>query len=129
MKNRPGRKKSRRKAQKVEDDMGKWATYQKRGGSDQFGALPAPGPSGGDWTIGAPTTTTIPFTRVAVIPSGATQMLARAINNATGAIASAFSGSPISSLTTGTTYRVQTAWFNGAVQVSEASPSTLVTTA
>lgn len=122
-------KKSKRKLRKkVEDDMGKWATYQKRGGSDAFGALPAPGPSGGDWTIGSPTTTTIPFTRVAVIPGGATQLLARAIKNSDGSLASAFSGTPISSLTTGTQYRVQTAWFNGAVQVSEASPSTLVTT-
>jgi hypothetical protein len=105
--------------------MGKWATYQKRGGSNFFGSIAQPGPSGGDWTIGTPAAGAIPVTRVAAIPSGATQMLWRAINNATGVQAIAFSGS-LSGLTPGTTYRIQAAWFNGSQQVSEASPATLV---
>lgn len=107
--------------------MGKWATYQKRGGSEAYGQLAAPGPSGGDWTIGAPTTTTIPVTRVAPIPSGATGMNFRAISNATGLVI-AESGT-LTGLTTATTYRVAAAWWNGAQRVSEYSAATLVTTA
>jgi hypothetical protein len=111
-----------------EDEMGKWATYQRRGGSSMFGSLAAPGPSGGDWTIGTVTATTIPTTRVAPVPSGAVSMLFRAINNVTGAVTQPFNTS-IAGLTTATAYRVQAAWFNGTQQVSEASPATLVTTA
>lgn len=122
-------KKKRKKLLKKEDDMGKWATYQKRGGSEAFGSLPQPLGAPTDWTIGAPTTTTIPLTRVAAIPAGATAMLWRAIKNSDGTLGSPFNGSPLSGLTTGTQYRVQAAWFNGAQQVSEASVASLVTTA
>lgn len=107
--------------------MGKWATYQKRGGSQTFGLLSAPGPSGGDWTIGAPTATTIPVTRVAAIPAPATQMIFRAINNATGLVI-AESGT-LTGLVTATTYRVQSSWWNAAGRISEYSPATLVITA
>lgn len=111
--------------------MGKWATYQKRGGSNIGGGglimLAAPGPSGGDWTIGAPTTTTIPTTRVAAIPSPATQMIFRAINNATGAVTQ--ESGALNALVTGTTYRVAASWFSAAGRISDYSPATLVTTA
>lgn len=107
--------------------MGKWSTYQKRGSAAFFGTMPAPADA--DWTVGTPTTTTIPCTRVAAVPGGATQMLWRAINNTTNVLAAAFQASPVSGLTTGTQYRVQAAWFNGGVQVSDASPAKLATTA
>lgn len=107
--------------------MGKWSTYQKRGGAVAFGSVAQPGPSGGDWTIGTPTTTTIPVTRVAALPASATGMNFRAINNTTGLVV-AESGT-LTALTTGTIYRVAAAWWNGAIRVSEYSAATLVTTA
>jgi hypothetical protein len=78
--------------------------------------------------VGTITATTIAFNRIAAIPGGATAMLWRAINNATNAPATAFAGSPMVGLTTVTAYRIQAAWFNGSIQVSEASPARLVTT-
>jgi hypothetical protein len=107
--------------------MGKFAQYLKRGSASQHGLMS--GPIDADWTVGTPTATTIPLTRVAAIPAGATQMLWRAINAATGALGSPFNGSPLSGLTTATQYKVQAAWFNGSIQVSDASPVKLVTTA
>lgn len=107
--------------------MGKWAQYSKRGSALLFGSIPAPAIA--DFTIGSPTATTIPVTRVAPIPAGSTAMLWRATNNATGVLAAAYTGSPISGLVTATQYRVQAAWFNGSQQVSDSSPAVLVTTA
>lgn len=106
--------------------MGKWASYNKRG-SAPFGGIMA-APAGADWSVGTITTTSIAFTRIAAIPTGATTMLGRAINNVTNVPATAFTGSPITGLTTLTAYRVQVAWFNGSIQVSDPSPAVLVST-
>jgi hypothetical protein len=107
--------------------VGKWAQYSKRGSAPLFGNVAAPALA--DFTVGVPTATTIPLTRVAAIPAGSTSMLWRAINNATGVLTAPFNPSPLTGLTTATQYRVQAAWFNGSQQVSDPSPTVLVTTA
>lgn len=108
--------------------VGKWAQYQKRGGAVTLGSLAPPAGQPIDWTIGTQTATTIPTTRVAAIPAGATQMLWRAIRNSDGAVVVPFNNS-LTGLTTLTAYRVAAAWFNGSgIQVSDASPAAIVTT-
>lgn len=108
--------------------MGKWATYKRRGGSNFFGTVAAPGVVTTDWSLGAVTATTIGITRNAGIPANATVLFGRAINNTTNLVVAESSGG-LSGLVTATTYRVATAWFNGAIRVSDWSPATLVTTA
>lgn len=105
--------------------MGKFAQYRKRGSAPQFGSMAAPADA--DWTIGVTTSSTIPTTRVAPIPAGATSMLWRAIVAATG-VAGAYTGT-LSGLLSATQYKVQAAWFNGAQKVSDDSAVKLATTA
>jgi hypothetical protein len=112
--------------------MGKWAQYRKRGTNVQQGSLAAP--VAGQFTVGTPTTTTIPVTRVASIPLGADDMVARAIVAATGTIGATQAGAggtnlTLTGLVSATAYRVYVAWFNGVVRVSDWSISTPATTA
>jgi hypothetical protein len=105
--------------------MGKWATYQKRGGTSFFGSISAPGPSPGDWTAATGGVGVINVTRFAGLPSGASQMLYRAIDTTTQLVAVPFNQT-LTGLVSGRAYKVQSAWFNGGVQVSEASPAVTV---
>lgn len=104
--------------------MGKHAQYLKRSSSKGLGQLPAP--TLADFSIGSPTTTTIPTTRIAAIPPNATNMLWTAINNSTNL------GIPATGVLSGlaplTPYRVLAAWYRGSTQVSDWSPATLVST-
>lgn len=108
--------------------MGKWATYQKRGGGSIFGQIAAPGAS--SYSVGTITTTTIPLTRVDPIPTGADSMVAQAWNVATGlpVLSQTVGSGALNGLTTGTQYRFRVAWFRGAVQVSDWSPTAVATT-
>jgi|KBSMisStaDraftv2_1062788.scaffolds.fasta_scaffold156327_2 hypothetical protein len=101
--------------------MGKWATYQKRGGGAIFGSIAAPGPAPTDFTAVTGGVGVITVTRVAAIPSGATGMNFRAIDTTTNLVAQDFNGT-LTGLISARVYKVQAAWFNGALRVSEASP-------
>lgn len=105
--------------------MGKWATYQKRGGSNMFGTFAAPAAAPTDFTAVTGGVGVITVARVAAVPTGATAMLWRAIDTTTQLVASAFNGT-LTGLVSGRAYKVQAAWFNGAMQVSEASPAITV---
>jgi hypothetical protein len=102
--------------------MGKWATYQKRGGSNMFGSIAAPGPAPTDFTAVTGGVGVITVTRVAPIPGAATQMLFRAIDTTTNLVTVPYNGI-LTGLVSGRAYRVQAAWWNGSQQVSEASPA------
>jgi len=105
--------------------MGKWATYQKRGGQQAFGTIAAPGPAPTDFTAVTGGFGVITVTRVAGIPAGASGMNFRAIRLLDGTVGQNWNG-VLTTLTSGNVYKVQAAWFNGAVQVSDASPVVLV---
>jgi hypothetical protein len=105
--------------------MGKWATYQKRGGQAAFGMMAAPGPAPTDWTAVTGGVGVITVTRVAPIPTGATGMNWRAIDTTTNLVTVNWAGSLVG-LVSGRPYRVQASWWNAAVMVSDASPSTTV---
>lgn len=105
--------------------MGKWATYQKRGGSNFFGSIAAPGPAPTDFTAVTGGVGVITVARVAAIPNGATSMLFRAKDNTTNLVTIAYSSS-LTGLVSGRSYNVQAAWFNGPIQVSEGSPAIAV---
>lgn len=105
--------------------MGKWATYQKRGGSGQQGSLAAPGPAPTDWTAVTGAAGVITVTRVAAIPAGATAMLWRAQDTTTNVMTN-FGNSTLTGLVSGRAYKVQASWFNGALLVSDWSAATVV---
>lgn len=105
--------------------MGKWATYRKRGGENFFGSIAAPAAAPTDWTAVTGGVGVITVTRVASIPSGATGMNWRAIDTTTQLVTVNWNGT-LTGLVSGRAYKVQAAWFNGAVQVSDASPQTTV---
>lgn len=105
--------------------MGKWATYQKRGTSAQLGTMAAPGPAPTDWTAVTGGAGVITVTRVAAIPTGATGMNFRAIDTTTQLVTVNWN-STLTGLVSARPYKVQAAWFNGAIQVSDASPQTTV---
>lgn len=100
--------------------MGKWATYQKRGGSPQFGVMAPPNPPPVGFTALTGGVGVITVTRLDAIPGGATQMLFRAIDSTTNLVAVNYN-STLTGLVSGRVYKVQAAWFNGAIQVSDAS--------
>lgn len=104
--------------------MGKWAQYMKRGSAPAFGVMSAPVDA--DWTAVTGAAGVITVTRLAPVPTGATSMLFRAINNATNVVAHPFNPT-LTGLAAATQFRVQSAWFNGSVQVSDASTAKLVT--
>lgn len=105
--------------------MGKWATYQKRGGSNLYGSVLAPGAAPTDWTAVTGGVGVITVTRVAAIPSGATQMLWRAIDT-TNNLVPLTGNATLTGLVSGRAYKVQASWFNGGTAVSDWSPSTTV---
>lgn len=104
--------------------MGKWATYQKRGGSNAYGSIAAPGPAPTDWTAVTGGVGVITVTRVAALPSPATSMLFRTIDTTTNLQVTL--GATATGLVTGRSYRVQAAWFGPMGQLSEFSPQTTV---
>jgi hypothetical protein len=104
--------------------MGKWSTYQRRGGSSLFGTMAAPGPAPTDFTAVTGGVGIITVARVAPIPSGATTMLFRAIDTVTN-VPGAFTGT-LTGLVSARPYRVQATWFDGARQVSDPSPQITV---
>lgn len=99
--------------------MGKWSAQRRSGGGVTAYQLAAPGPA--DWQLTSHTSSSITVDRLGAIPSPANGIRARAVNIATG---SPFTSSTqvttatVSGLSSGATYRVQVAWFNGAVQMS-----------
>lgn len=106
---------------RINNTMGKWAQYQKRGGARITGNMSAP--IAGNFTIGTVTTTTIPVNRVAAIPAPATQAGVLVVHNLSGAVAfeNNAAGTPITAtgLTSGVTYRVYAAWFANNVRLSD----------
>ena len=90
-----------------------------------FGSLAAPGPAPTDFTAITGGVGAITVTRVAAVPGGATTMTFRAIDTTTNLVAVNWSGA-LTGLVSARPYRVQASWFNGAVQVSEASPQITV---
>lgn len=111
--------------------MGKWASYRKRGSAAQHGFLQAP--QIGDWTVGAPTATTLTITRVAAIPGGASSMGILTVNVLTGNFVSltgptASTPFNVTGLTPATAYRLQAAWFSGTLRISDWSAPLLGTT-
>lgn len=110
--------------------MGKWATYQKRGGSNQFGSIAAPGPAPTDFTAVTGGVGVITVTRVAATPSPATGgsqggMFFRAIDNTNNQV-TVNGSSTLTGLVSGRQYRVSAAWFGAAGQLSDWSVMTLV---
>lgn len=104
--------------------MGKWSTYRRRGGSNFFGVMAAPGVNGVDWLAETGVAGGILLSRLASIPAGATQMLWRVTDTVTGTVSSfAGAGSFDNELVAGRSYRVQASWFNGSRQVSGPSPA------
>lgn len=101
--------------------MGKWATYQKRGGSNFFGSVATLNPPPTGWTAVTGGVGVITVTRFDAIPAGATGANYRAIDTTTNLVA-ALSGT-LTGLVSGRVYKVQAAWYNGAQQVSEWSQS------
>lgn len=105
--------------------MGKWATYQKRGGSNVFGNVLQPLGAPTDWTAVTGGVGVITVTRLAGIPGGATQMLWRAIDTTTNIVA-LNGNATLTGLVSGRAYRVQASWWNGTVLVSDWSLPTTV---
>lgn len=105
--------------------MGKWASQLKRGSTFALGTMAAPGPAPTDWTAVTGGVGVITVARVAAIPAGAQAMLWRAVDTTTGAIAQNWNGT-LTGLVSGRSYRVSASWWNATVQISEASPYTLV---
>lgn len=103
--------------------MGKWATYQKRGGAAQFGILAQPTASGVDWTIATGGAGVILVTRLSGLPAPATNLLFRAIDTTTNLVAVNYN-STLTGLVSARVYKVQAAWFGVAGQLSDASPAT-----
>lgn len=101
--------------------MGKWATYQRRGGTNFLGIMAAPGPSGTDWSAVTGGVGVITVTRLAGLQAGTTGMNYRAIDTTTQLVTVNWNGS-LSGLVSGRAYKVSAAWFNGATIVSDASP-------
>lgn len=105
--------------------MGKWATYQKRGGQAQFGIMAPPGPPPGDWTAVTGAVGVINVTRFVGVPSGATQMLFRAIDQTNQSVPLP-GNTVLTGLVSGRAYKVQSSWWNGAIAVSDWSPGIVV---
>lgn len=104
--------------------MGKWSTYQKRGGSGFIGSMAPPGvANGGDWTLGVGAVGAINVTRNASIPTGATAMLWRAKDTTTN-LMTATGNTVLNGLVSGRVYAVQAAWWNGAQLMSDWSLAT-----
>lgn len=112
-----------------DDDMGKWATYQKRGGSAAFGSLQAPDAAPAGFTAVTGGVGVITVSRVQSTPSPATGgaqngMFFRAIDT-TNQTVTVNGQSTLTGLVSGRTYKVQAAWF-GNGQLSEWSAPILV---
>lgn len=105
--------------------MGKYATYQKRGGSGQYGSLAAPQPAPTDFTLTSTLAGRVESTRLAALAAGATGFNYRVVDSVTGA-ATVYAATQ-TGLVTGRVYRGQAAWFNGAIQVSDWSAPTNIT--
>lgn len=105
--------------------MGKWATYQKRGGSNFFGSLQVPGPAPTSWTAITGGAGVITVTRFDPLPSPATSMLFRAIDTTTGLVTVNWN-STLTGLVSARLYKVQAAWFGPSGQLSDASSSVTV---
>lgn len=101
--------------------MGKWATYQKRGGCQQFGTMQPLGAPPTSWSAVTGGAGVITVTRFDPIPSGATGVNYRAIDTTTNLVA-VISGS-LTGLVSARVYKVQAAWYNGSLPVSDWSPS------
>lgn len=84
-----------------------------------------PGPAPTDWTAVTGGVGVITVTRVAAIPTGSTGMNWRAIDTTTQLVTVNWNGT-LTGLVSGRAYKVQAAWFNGAIQVSDASAQTTV---
>lgn len=111
--------------------VGKWASYAKRGSAAQTGFVKAPVDA--DWSVGTLTATTIPMNLLSPIPEQAGRWGYLVVNNATGVAVAQNVGlaTPLTAtgLVSGTTYRVQIAWFQtgSLARVSDWSPPRTVT--
>lgn len=90
-----------------------------------YGSIAAPLGAPTDWTAVTGGVGVITVTRLASIPGAATQMLWRAIDNTTQLLALP-GNSTLTGLVSGRAYKVQAAWYNGVIQVSDWSPQTIV---
>lgn len=101
--------------------MGKFATYQKRGGSGFMGPLTAP--RAADFSVGTITTSAIPINRGIGFPGGAdgAAVMDVKVSDGTPIVQAPTAATPIanSGLTTGTQYRVYVSWYNGTARVSD----------
>jgi hypothetical protein len=92
--------------------VGKWATYQKRGGNSFFGMLTQPGPSGVDWNASTGGVGVITVTRLANLQVPAVALNYRAIDTTTNLVAA--QGGTLTGLVSGRAYRCQAAWVTAA---------------
>lgn len=111
--------------------MGKWAQYMKRGSAALAGILPAP--VVGDFTMGTPTTSSVPVTRNTAPPTPATTVYWAALNSITGAVAntgsSASASFSVTGLSSGSTYNLIFSWGNAVNRLSDWGPKYFVTVA
>ncbi len=105
--------------------MGKWSTYQRRGAGAIFGTVAQPGPVGVGFSAVPGGVGVITVARLESIPSGATQMLYRAIDTTT-QLVTVTDSLTLTGLVSGRAYKVQAAWFNGTARVSEWTVATVV---
>lgn len=104
--------------------MGKWATYQKRGGNSFYGAMATLRPAPVGWSAITGGAGAITVTRFDSLPAGATGNNYRTIDQVTQL--AVLHGATVTGLVSGRIYKVQAAWFNGTVQVSDWSEPVLV---
>jgi hypothetical protein len=105
--------------------MGKWATYQKRGGQIMFGLLPPPNAAPTGFTAVTGGVGVITVTRVDAIPAPATNMFFQAIDNTTQVPANTWNAT-LTGLVSGRAYRVRASWFGPSGQISDGSATITV---
>lgn len=113
--------------------MGKWASGRRRGSAPRQGIM-AP-PFAAEFSIGTPTATTVPVTRLASYQQPADGWQARAVLASNGTQAGVSPGingvgpTSIMGLTTATAYRIEATWYQGTTRISDWGPIGTATTA
>lgn len=110
--------------------VGKWASQAKKGSQGTFGLMAPPLVT--DWSIGTPTAVNTPVNRAVSIPAPATQWSARSIRVSDGLPAEVgpSGAASLNALTpgSGVQYKLQVAWWNATVRISEYTTLGTITT-
>lgn len=108
-------------AQGVESEVkvGKWASQAKRGSAAQHGRAARPGDAPGSWTAVTGGVGVITVARIEALPAEANAMIFRAIDTTNNTVAR--ESGTLTGLVSGRLYRVDSAWYSGAIRISDYS--------